>query len=161
MFDGNLVRRMKGVAEDANIVVDANSSKILPKVRANSFVDRRFIASDSLPHLPATGFAPPANIVAQSGIGDVPPDQPGAIIGRQNPVGLAVAAGAIRWVTIDVTDCQCRFPHSVEVVPTDDVAEILRPQRHSPDVSASRIVGKLGVDAMPEPQHTIADTLAP
>ena len=44
---------------------------------------------------PATRFEPPAHVVAQPGIGDLPPDQPGAIVGRQNPVGLRVIPGTV------------------------------------------------------------------
>jgi hypothetical protein len=54
-----------------------------------------------------------------------------------------------------------RLAHGVNVVPANDVAEILGLQRDVSRLTAPRIIGQSGVDAVPEPQHALGDALAP
>jgi hypothetical protein len=59
-----------------------------------------------------------------------------------------------------VPDLPRRFPYNIEVVPSKDVAQVLSPQGHLAGIAASRVVGEVCVDAVPQPQHPLGDAPA-
>jgi hypothetical protein len=144
------------VVDGANLVeviVDANSLKVSPKVLADFPGNGRFIAPDSRPRFAAALFVPRSDPFAQPPVGNLPFDQLSPIVRLANPVFLTAVADSVGSVATHVSDAFSRFANVFQVVATHDLHQVRRLERDSAAVvSTMGVHRKVDVNTMPQPK---------